>query len=185
MLKSYTTKRLILRSLTEEESSKALDFYKKNDDFLKHFEPTRPPGFYTIENQARQIRIESEEAIALRMLRLWLFKKTDTGFETPLGNFAFSNIVRGVFLSCFLGYKMDHDHLREGYMTEALNEGIRIMFEEYGLHRIEANIMPCNTPSILLAKKLDFINEGTSKDYLKIQGKWEDHIHMVRLNNDV
>ena len=54
--------------------------------------------------------------------------------------------------------------------------------EELGLHRIEANIMPCNLPSLGVAEKCGFVREGLSRKYLKINGVWEDHIHMVRLN---
>ena len=30
-----------------------------------------------------------------------------------------------------------------------------------------------------------FYNEGLARNYLKISGKWEDHIHMVLLNDEV
>ncbi|MEG0680254.1 MAG: 30S ribosomal protein S5 alanine N-acetyltransferase, partial [Eubacterium sp.] len=30
-----------------------------------------------------------------------------------------------------------------------------------------------------------FQNEGLSKKYLKINGQWEDHIHMVLLNETI
>ena len=35
---------------------------------------------------------------------------------------------------------------------------------------------------LALAEKLGFHNEGLAVKYLKINGKWEDHIHMVLLN---
>ena len=70
-------------------------------------------------------------------------------------------------------------------MTEALRRGIQIIFEDYGLHRIEASIMPRNQRSIKVTEKLGFVNEGLSRRYLKINGVWEDHIHMVLLNEDM
>ena len=57
------------------------------------------------------------------------------------------------------------------------------MFNDYKLHRIEANIMPRNEPSLKVAKKLGFIDEGILHKYLKINGKWQDHIHMALINN--
>jgi [ribosomal protein S5]-alanine N-acetyltransferase len=59
------------------------------------------------------------------------------------------------------------------------------MFQELGLHRIEANIMPKNKRSLRVVEKLGFYNEGLAYKYLKINGKWEDHIHMVLLNDKV
>jgi ribosomal-protein-alanine N-acetyltransferase len=53
------------------------------------------------------------------------------------------------------------------------------------LHRIEANIMPRNQRSLRVVEKLGFVDEGLSRDYLKINEKWEDHIHMVLLNKDL
>ena len=70
-------------------------------------------------------------------------------------------------------------------MTEAVNECVRIAFEELGLHRIEANIMPKNKASLGLARKCGFREEGISPKYLKINGVWEDHIHMVKLNESL
>ena len=45
-------------------------------------------------------------------------------------------------------------------MTEAVQKGIEIMFNEFGLHRIEANIMPKNKPSLRVVEKLDSIKKG-------------------------
>lgn len=56
------------------------------------------------------------------------------------------------------------------------------MFNEYTLHRIEATVMPNNSSSLKVLNKLKFQNEGLSKKYQKINGKWENHIHMALLN---
>nr|WP_281201113.1 GNAT family N-acetyltransferase [Orenia metallireducens] len=94
-------------------------------------------------------------------------------------------MVRGCFQSCYLGYHLDKEEVNNGYMTEALEEAINFLFEEFKLHRIEANIMPKNNPSLRVVQKLGFYNEGLAKKYLTINGKWEDHIHMVLLNEEV
>lgn len=67
-------------------------------------------------------------------------------------------------------------------MTETVNEVVRYAFESLGLHRIEGNIMPRNKASIGVVEKCGFVNEGTSRKYLKINGVWEDHIHFVKIN---
>lgn len=185
MHRTYSTQRLILSTMSPTEAYKSLDFYKRNHEFFMPYEPVRTPVFFTIEHHERIIRLEESDINDLKILRLWLYKKSDTALSSPIGNFAFTNIVRGVFQSCFLGYKMDQAYARQGYMTEALVEGIRIIFNEYKLHRIEANIMPSNLPSLNLSRKLGFEDEGMAKSYLKINGQWEDHIHMVLLNDAV
>ena len=59
---------------------------------------------------------------------------------------------------------------------------VKYAFEELHLHRIEGNVMPRNLASIRVLEKNHFVNEGISKHYLKINGIWEDHVHMVRIN---
>ena len=101
-----------------------------------------------------------------------------------IGMVALNNVVWGSFCSCFLGYKLDKDWLRQGLMSEAVNECVRIAFEELGLHRIEANIMPRNIASLGVVRRCGFVEEGLARKYLKINGVWEDHLHMVKLNED-
>ena len=96
---------------------------------------------------------------------------------------ALTGAIWGSFCSCFLGYKLDKDYLNRGYMTGAIGLVTAWGFE-VGLHRIEANIMPRNLPSLRVAEKCGFQNEGLSPRYLQINGKWEDHVHMVKLNPD-
>jgi len=36
-----------------------------------------------------------------------------------------------------------------------------------------------------VTEKLGFYNEGIAQKYLKINGIWEDHVHMVLLNDKV
>ncbi len=179
---AYETDRLILKILDETYSSHVLDYYVRNRDFLEEWEMKRPEDFYTLEAQTVQLRNDYRDYEEKRGLRLWIHKKSDKIPERLIGCIAFNNIVWGAFLSCFLGYKLDKDEINKGYITEALEKGIEIIFDEYQLHRIEANIMPRNVKSLRVAEKLGFCNEGISRNYLYINGNWEDHIHMVRLN---
>jgi ribosomal-protein-alanine N-acetyltransferase len=59
---------------------------------------------------------------------------------------------------------------------------VDIAFMELNLHRLEANIMPRNKASLKVVEKLGFHHEGLARRYLHINGQWEDHIHMVKLN---
>ncbi len=93
-----------------------------------------------------------------------------------------NNVVWGAFYSAFLGYKLDKYFINKGYMSVAVEMLTKYAFEELGLHRIEANVMPKNKASLRVLEKNQFINEGISKYYLNINGIWEDHIHMVKIN---
>lgn len=67
-------------------------------------------------------------------------------------------------------------------MTQAVEAVTQMAFTQLNLHRIEANVMPRNTASLGVLQKCGFEHEGVAKKYLKINGVWEDHIHMVKLN---
>ena len=176
------TERLVLRTLDDSFAARCLDYFVRNQDFFREWNPLSDDTFYTLEFQAQKLRVERELLAQDRVLRLWLFDKQDRAYERIIGDLAFSNIVRGAFHSCHLGYKVDGAAINSGYMTEALARAIRFAFEDMRLHRIEANIMPKNARSIRVVEKLEFVNEGLSRKYLKIAGRWEDHIHYVLLN---
>lgn len=178
----FETERLILRSLGIKESSLLFEYLNRNRDFLEIWEPKREDDFYTIDSIENLMKTEIENSANKNGLSLYIFKK---GEDRIIGNIKLNNIVYGVFLSCFAGYKLDKDEQGKGYMTEALGEIVRIAFDKYKLHRIEANIMPRNKASIRVVEKAGFIKEGTSKKYLRINGKWEDHDHYVILNEDM
>ena len=177
------TERLVLMTPNITFGKLLLDFLKENKSHLQPWSPIAPKQFYTLAYQDKSIQAQIEKVNTLTAFRFYLFKKNEPA--KIIGDFAFTQIIRGVFLSCFLSYKMAENECRKGYMKEALKAGIQFIFEQQKLHRIEANILPRNVASIELVKSLGFENEGLAKKYLKINGKWEDHFHYVLLNNSL
>lgn len=183
MQKIYETERLILKPIDKSYAGLVIDYYLRNKSFLEEWEAVKSEEFYTKQYQEELLEKELASIESNNSLRLWIFKKENE--NRIIGTIGFSNIVRGAFLSCHLGYKLDKDEVNKGYITEAIQRGIEIIFNEFGLHRIEANIMPKNKCSLRAVEKLGFYNEGLAYKYLKINGKWEDHIHMVLLNDRI
>lgn len=181
--KIYTTERLILKVLDQSSAQSVLDYYLRNRSFLEEWEPVRNEDFYTLAYHEEQLEKDLSLMENRSGMRLWIFKKSEE--SKIIGSIGFNNIVWGAFLSCYLGYKLDKDEINQGYMTEAIKKGIHIAFDDNGLHRIEANIIPRNKRSIRVVEKLGFYNEGLAYKYLKINGIWEDHIHFVLLNDKV
>jgi ribosomal-protein-alanine N-acetyltransferase len=92
-----------------------------------------------------------------------------------VGAFNLSQIFRGNFQSAYLGYYIGVDHVGRGYATEAIQLVLRHAFKKIKLHRVEANIQPGNIASIALVRRAGFTQEGYSRRYLKINGRWRDH----------
>jgi [ribosomal protein S5]-alanine N-acetyltransferase len=97
------------------------------------------------------------------------------GTNAMVGFINISNIVRGVFLSAYLGYYAFAGHERQGLMRAGLRLAVRTAFTDLKLHRLEANIQPSNAASIALVRSCAFELEGYSPRYLKIGGRWRDH----------
>ncbi|MGH0053437.1 MAG: GNAT family N-acetyltransferase [Sphaerochaetaceae bacterium] len=181
-MKHYETKRLSLRTVTSSDLYLLKDYLLRNRRFLSQWEPLRPDSYY--EDTAILQRIENEIIANSKQSQLSLYVSIK-GDKQIIGNVTLSNIVRGPFQSCFIGYKLDEAMINNGYITEAIGAVIEIAFHDLELHRIEANIMPKNRRSIRVVEKLGFTCEGLSKDYLKINGIWEDHAHYVLLNSEM
>ncbi len=103
----------------------------------------------------------------------WLVCRADSGAISGVVNA--SEVVRGNFLSAYLGYYAFASAAGRGIMFAGLSLALRELFLVERLHRIEANIQPGNTRSRHLVERLGFRREGFSPKYLKIGGEWRDH----------
>lgn len=177
--KIYYTDRLELHLSNVNMAKEVADYVLRNKEFLLDTDPLHEESYYTEDGQRAELQQDEKNIANLDSVRFWI-KEKDT--NKIIGMIALNGIVMGVFQSCFLSYKLDKDYLNRGYMTEAAKKIIEIAFKDVALHRIEANIMPRNKASLRVVEKLNFKNEGLAKKYLKINGVWEDHIHMVLLN---
>lgn len=175
------TPRLRLVSPESALAAAMRDFVMRNETHLAPWNPPAPPGVGTEAHwqafaETNAAAFESGQAV-----RLWMTLR-----EQPtrvLGTIGFSQIFRGPFCSCVMGYQIDREMEGKGLMREALQAAIRYMFAEQKLHRIGANYRPENVRSGRLLARLGFRIEGLSRNYLLIDGAWRDHI-LTSLTND-
>ncbi len=158
-----------------------LDYQIRNKEFLTPFVAKRGENFYSVEFQEQSIEKNIHNWSINTGYCYYIFENKENKI---IGTINLSNIIRGVFQSCFLGYSLDKDYINKGYMSFAVKKVVDFAFKELKLHRIEANVMPRNIASKKVLEKNNFYEEGLAKKYLLINGKWEDHIHMVILNKD-
>lgn len=156
-----------------------LRYYLRNREFLAPFEPMRSPEFYTLLGQRELLAREKAARAEQRGWRFYLVRQGEV-----IGAIGLNNVVWGAFQSAHLGYKLDKCFLNRGYMTMAVAMVTNFAFQDLNLHRIEANVMPGNQASLRVLEKNGYENEGLSRAYLKINGVWEDHIHMVKRNQE-
>ncbi|MBD2365075.1 GNAT family N-acetyltransferase [Anabaena minutissima FACHB-250] len=177
-----TSDRLLLRIGIQEEIPKILKYFMGNKNFLTPFYPTWADHFFTDEYWEYQLENNFLEFIHDQSLKLFIFPKTQP--TEVIGTINFNNFVRGAAHFCHVGYSLAEAAQGKGYMTEGLRAATEYVFQELDFHRIMANYMPHNQRSGNVLKRLGFIVEGYARDYLLINGKWQDHILTSLINPD-
>ncbi|MBV1877355.1 MAG: ribosomal protein S5-alanine N-acetyltransferase [Pseudomonadales bacterium] len=174
------TPRFCLRLLAVEEAPIITRFRVENKSHLEPWEPRRQPEFFTEAFWRLQIRALAKDYVMGNSVCFTILAAEDR--SQVLGVCNYTNIVRGTFQSCHLGYALAEQAQGKGVMLEALSGSIEYMFKVKKLHRIMANYLPQNHRSAKLLTKLGFEIEGRAKDYLMINGRWQDHILTSLIN---
>jgi len=149
-------------------------------EFLAPWEPTWPADDLSRSAFRRRIRRYAEDLRTDQGYAFLIIRSTD---DALVGGLTLANIRRGVAQAGSLGYWMGQPHARHGYMTAAVRAVIPFAFTTLRLHRLEAACIPTNTGSIRLLENTGFVREGYARDYLCINGIWQDHLLYGRLND--
>jgi ribosomal-protein-alanine N-acetyltransferase len=170
------TQRLTLRAPKAIDIAELRSVLIRNAEHLRPWSPSPPPG----ANPAGFTELGRSIA---RHRRDW---KAGSGYvfvmllrgtrEPIIGRIALTSVTRGPFQSAQLGYWMDAGHVRRGLMSEAVDATLAFAFQRLGLHRLQAAVMPHNHVSRAILQKRGFREEGYAERYLRIAGKWEDHV---------
>src|SRR5262249_45405075 len=149
-------------------------------DFLTPWEPTWPADDLTRASFRRRIKRYSEDQRGDLAYPFFIHKSDNV----LVGGLTLTNIRRGCAQAASLGYWMGAAYARQGYMTAAVEALLPFAFSTLRLHRIEAACIPGNAASIRLLEKTGFQREGFARQYLCIDGAWQDHLLYARLSSD-
>lgn len=142
-------------------------------NFLTAWEPTWAENALSRASFRRRVRRQLRDAANDLAYPFFLFRRND---DALLGGITVTNVQRGVAQSASIGYWIGKPHARRGYMGEALHLVLAKSFGSLGLHRIEAACMPANIASQKLLESVGFRLQGYAREYLRINGRWEDHL---------
>ncbi|WP_293759845.1 GNAT family N-acetyltransferase [uncultured Aquitalea sp.] len=157
-----------------------LDYQVRNRQHLAAWDPKPGDMFFTELYWTMQLRQSAQGWEDGRTARYLLTLRGAP--DAVIGMASFTNIVRGVFQACHLGYSIDREQEGKGLMAEALRELVRFAFDDLRLHRIQANYQPANLRSGRLLQRLGFVEEGQAARYLFINGEWRDHVLTSLIN---
>ncbi len=171
---------VILRTPQVTDHSEWVALRETSREFLTPWEPTWPADDLSRSAFRRRIRRYAED---LRTDQGYAFLIVRGSDDVLVGGLTLANIRRGVAQAGSLGFWMGKPHARHGYMTAAVRAVIPFAFSTLRLHRLEAACIPTNNGSIKLLEKTGFVREGYARDYLCINGIWQDHLLYARLKD--
>jgi [ribosomal protein S5]-alanine N-acetyltransferase len=149
-------------------------------EFLTPWEPTWPADDLSRGAFRRRIRRYVEDLRTDQGYAFLIIRGSD---DAIVGGLTLANIRRGVAQAGSLGYWMGLPFIRYGYMTAAVRAVIPFAFNTLRLHRLEAACIPSNAGSIRLLENTGFVREGYAREYLCINGIWQDHLLYGRLKD--
>lgn len=174
------------RPMRRRDGPQWVEVRLRNEDWLRPWEATPPGGSrlgwperHTMSAYGQLLRRSRAQARAGSHLPFTI--TLDGRFA---GQLNVGEIVRGAFLSGFVGYWVDHAVAGRGVMHTALALVADHCFGAGRLHRLEANIRPENHASLRAAAKVGFVPEGLHRRYLVIDGEFRDHLGHVLLSED-
>jgi ribosomal-protein-alanine N-acetyltransferase len=150
-------------------------------DFLVPWEPIWPTDDLTRGAFRRRLKRYAEDVRSDQAYPFFIFA---TEGQRLVGGVTLTNIRRGVAQAGSIGYWVGAPFARRGFMTAALLALVPFAFQGLRLHRIEAACIPTNAASIALLEKSGFKREGYAREYLCINGAWQDHLLYARLADD-
>ncbi len=149
--------------------------------FLRPWEPAWRPehctrSFYRRQHRSQRLAAREDQGYAFH-----IFRNADRAL---VGAVTVANVRRGVADSASIGYWIGASYARRGYMREAIAVLVPTLFGPLRLHRLEAAAVTANRPSRGLLERLGFRQEGTARDYLRIDGRRQDHALYALLATD-
>lgn len=182
MISKRTGDNVYIRALQKSDAPALLELNKENRKIFDQYSPVdRTDDFFTLKYHEEMIDDFQKGWEADKQYGFGIFVK---GTDQLVGTVSLFFVERGTAEKCMIGYGLDHRYQGKGYMTEAVKLATKFGFEEAKFHRIEAGVMPRNIGSIQVLEKSGFTREGTLRDELKINGKFEDHYIYSLLSTD-
>jgi len=172
---------VLLRTPQMSDFQAWADLREISRKFLTPWEPTWPSDDLTRPAFRQRLRRYAEDLRADQAYPFFVFRGEDNAL---VGGLVLANIRRGVAQAGSIGYWVGAPHARHGHMSSAVKALIPVAFDALRLHRLEAACIPTNVASTRLLEKTGFKREGYARQYLCINGAWQDHLLYARLRTD-
>jgi len=166
-----------VRLVSEEDVVPLTALLRMNRDFLEPYEPAHEDDYFSEQHQRELLTTEISRCAEGRGVPLVIMDE-----QSIVGRINILNIVRRTFQSAQLGYWVDQSSNGRGVASAAVRATLELAFGELGLHRLEAATLLHNERSQRVLRKNGFNTIGLAAKYLRIAGRWQDHILFQRIS---
>ena len=161
----------VTRIVSVDDAAPLAASLRENRAFLAPWEPLRDETFFTVQAQRAALERALDAHARESMVPLVILDNRQI-----VGRITINGITRGAFQSASIGYWVSQQHNGRGLATAAVADAMTIAFGDLGLHRLQAETLLHNTASQRVLTRNGFRPFGIAPAYLKIAGKWQDHV---------
>lgn len=161
------TERLIMKEITPADAP-ALFAMRSNPAIMQYIDRPIPQSVDDILELIEKMKQMKERVEGIS----WgIFTKENP--DHKIGNIGFFRLIPEHYRA-EVGYMLNIEEHRKGYMLEAMQKVIDYGFKIMNLHSIEANINPQNIASKNLLEKAGFVREAYFKENYYFNGRFLD-----------
>jgi ribosomal-protein-alanine N-acetyltransferase len=160
-----------LRPIRRSDQRSWTALRESNQDWLAPWDASspedaepRPPNFATY---VRQLAHQARAGLTMP----WVIEYQGS----MVGQLNINGIARGAAQNGSIGYWVGREVAGRGITPTAVAMAFDHAVTAGRLHRLEIAIRPENRPSLRVAEKLGFRDEGLRPRYLHVDGQWRDH----------
>ncbi len=172
MSKELPTARWVIRPLERADIPALAELTRTNREFLAPTSPLRSEEHFT--DEAQECVVEESLRAAENGTALPLVIVDAAG--SLVGTLNINSIIRGAFQSASIGYWVSESCNGQGAASAAVAAAKQIAADRLGLHRLQAETLVDNEASQRVLLKNGFVQYGRAAEYLKIAGRWQEHL---------
>jgi ribosomal-protein-alanine N-acetyltransferase len=169
---------IAIRPVDLTDAAALSKLYVANWSFLARWEPVRDEAFFTEDGQRARLT-QARQAI-----------DDGIGYGCVIevdgqiaGTITLNGITRGAAQCAYLGYWVAEHANGRGVATRAVALMLGTAFGALSLHRVQAETLPDNVRSQRVLERNGFERIGFAPSFLKIAGRWQDHVLFQRLSD--
>lgn len=170
---------ITIRPIAIADAVAMTEYLIENHDYFAPYDPPLPDDYLTVTAQRERIAKRLAEGAP----EVYPFV-IERGGEL-VGQMTLSNISRGPWQNCTVGYSVAERATGQGVATRALKLAVARAFGPLELHRVEAGTLVDNLASQRVLEKCGFTRIGVSPRHLFINGEWRDMVLFSLVAEDV